>query len=96
MKISMAEVEHVAHLARLELTPEEKEKFTHQLNDILAFAEKLGAVDTQGIRPTSHVLDLKNVWREDEVYDWLTQDEALANAPAAADGCFQVPRIMEE
>lgn len=96
MKISMAEVEHVAHLARLELTAAEKEKFTHQLNDILAFAEKLNAVDTHAIPPTSHVLDLKNVWREDEVEEWLTQDQALANAPAATEGCFQVPRIIEE
>lgn len=96
MKISMAEVEHVAHLARLKLTPQEKEKFTHQLNEILAFAERLGAVNTEGIPPTAHVLHLKNVWREDEARDWLTQEEALAGAPAAADGCFQVPRIMEE
>ncbi|MDK2882702.1 MAG: aspartyl-tRNA(Asn)/glutamyl-tRNA(Gln) amidotransferase subunit [Bacillota bacterium] len=96
MKISMAEVEHVARLARLELTPEEKEKFTHQLNDILEFAAKLQAIDTEGVPPTSHVLNLKNVWREDEVHDWLTQDEALANAPAASDGCFQVPRIIED
>ncbi|MGI6605015.1 MAG: Asp-tRNA(Asn)/Glu-tRNA(Gln) amidotransferase subunit GatC [Firmicutes bacterium] len=96
MKITTAEVEQVARLSRLRLTPEETEEFTRQINSVFAYAERLASVDTEGVPPTVNVLDLGNVWREDEVRRWLTQEEALANAAEVAEGCFRVPRIMEE
>ncbi|HHT70230.1 MAG TPA: Asp-tRNA(Asn)/Glu-tRNA(Gln) amidotransferase subunit GatC [Firmicutes bacterium] len=96
MKITEAEVERIAHFAQLEVTPEEIGKLAQQLSDILAFARQLKEVDTEGVTPTVSVLDLINVWREDEVLPWLDQKQALAQAKDVQDGCFRVPRIMEE
>ncbi len=62
----------------------------------MAFARQLKEVDTEGVTPTVSVLDLVNVWREDEVLPWLDQKQALAQAKDVQDGCFRVPRIMEE
>jgi aspartyl-tRNA(Asn)/glutamyl-tRNA(Gln) amidotransferase subunit C len=96
MKITEAEVERIANFAQLEVTPEEIGKLAQQLSDILAFARQLKEVDTEGVTPTVSVLDLINVWREDEVLPWLDQKQALAQAKDVQDGCFRVPRIMEE
>ncbi|MGI6596274.1 MAG: Asp-tRNA(Asn)/Glu-tRNA(Gln) amidotransferase subunit GatC [bacterium] len=96
MKITEAEVERIANFAQLEVTPEEIGKLAQQLSDILAFARQLKEVDTEGVTPTVSVLDLVNVWREDEVLPWLDQKQALAQAKDVQDGCFRVPRIMEE
>ena len=95
MKITMAEVEHVARLARLELNEQEKEKMRAQLDSILSYIDKLNELDTSGVEPTSHVLPLTNVFREDEVRPSLSQEEALANAPDRHDLLFRVPRILE-
>lgn len=96
MKITRDQVEYVAKLARLELTEEEKETFTQQFDNILSYMDKLNQLDTEGIEPTSHVLPLYNVFREDEVRPSLPRDEALANAPDHKDGFFRVPRVIEE
>lgn len=96
MKLSKKEVEHVALLARLELTEEEKERFAEQLSDILTYVEKLQELDTTDVPPTSHVLPLTNVMRQDEPRESLPVEEVLANAPDAAAGCFRVPRIIED
>ncbi len=95
MKITIAEVEHVARLARLELTKEEKERMRAQLDSILSYVEKLNELDTSAVEPTSHVLPMINVFREDEVGPSLSQEEALANAPDRHDVFFRVPKILE-
>lgn len=92
--ISKKEVEHVALLARLELTDAEKEVYTEQLNAILEYVGKLNELDTENVEPMAHVLPLTNVFREDKVFPGLSQAEALANAPAQQEGQFKVPRII--
>lgn len=94
MSIGKKEVEHVALLARLALTEEEKELYTRELGGILAFMEKLDEIDTRTIQPTTHVLDLKNVFRDDTVAPSMEPGDVVAGAPAARDDQFQVPRIM--
>ncbi|MEI7904808.1 MAG: Asp-tRNA(Asn)/Glu-tRNA(Gln) amidotransferase subunit GatC, partial [Candidatus Firestonebacteria bacterium] len=78
--ITKKDVEHAAKLAQLKLTEEEKEMFTRQLGDILAFVEKLGELNTEKVEPTFSVLPLSNVTREDEAKASLSNDEALSNA----------------
>lgn len=95
MKITIKEVEHVARLARLELTEKEKERMRAQLDSILSYIDKLNELDTSGVEPTSHVLPMTNVFREDEVRPSLSQEEALANAPDRHDLLLRVPRILE-
>lgn len=95
MKISLKEVSHIAHLARLHLTDEEMEKFSHQLSNILSYMEKLNELDTSNIEPTSHVMPIKNVFREDKISSCLSPQDALKNAPDRADNFFRVPRIIE-
>ena len=95
MKISKQEVEHVAKLARLELAEGEKDKLIDQLSNILTYVETLNGLDTKGVEPTSHVLDIKNVMRDDVSAPGLSQEQALANAPEKAAGHFKVPKIIE-
>ncbi len=93
--IERKDVEYVAWLARLELTEEEKERFTRQLDHVLEHAQKIKSLQTSEVEPTSHVLPLKNVMREDEVKPSLSQEEALSNAPKRENGYFLVPRIIQ-
>ncbi len=95
MKISKQEVEHVAKLARLELSAQEEDRLTDQLSNILTYVEKLNQLDTKGVEPTSHVLEISNVMREDAAGTSLPQDRALANAPDKAAGHYKVPKIIE-
>ena len=95
-KITLEEVEHVARLARLALTPEEKERMRSQLDAILAYIDKLRELDTTGLEPTSHVLPITNVMREDEVRPSFPKEEMLANAPERDGDFFRVPKIIEE
>ena len=92
--ISRRDAVHVANLARLALTDEEVERFAEQLGVILEHAQDVAALDLEGIPPTAHPLPLENVLRPDEVRHCLDRDEVLAQAPAAEDGRFRVPRIM--
>ncbi|MBM7650194.1 aspartyl-tRNA(Asn)/glutamyl-tRNA(Gln) amidotransferase subunit C [Bacillus ectoiniformans] len=94
-RISEEQVKHVAHLARLAITEEEAQKFTTQLDAIITFAEQLNELDTTGVKPTSHVLDMKNVLREDKSEPGLSQEEVLKNAPDQANGQIRVPSIIE-
>lgn len=94
--ISKQEVEHVAHLARLNLTEEEKEQFTKQLDSILNFAQKLNELDTENVEPTSHVLPLVNVMRDDVPHESLPVEEALQNTAEHQDGQVKVPSVLEE
>lgn len=95
-RISREDVLHVASLARLALTPEEVESLTGELGVILDHAEDVASLDLEGVPPTAHPLPLANVLRPDEVRPALDRDEVLAQAPAAEDGRFRVPRIMGE
>lgn len=89
------DIKYIAHLARLELTPAEQEKFSEQLGHILEHIEKLKELDVTHIEPTAHATPLVNVTRADEVRPSLAHDEAMRNAPARAGGLFIVPKIVE-
>lgn len=91
--ITVKDVEHVAKLARLELTEEEKEKFTSQLGDVLKYVEQMNEVDTSNVEPMAHAIDFVNVMREDQVKYEQTKEELMSNAPDAEDGFFKVPKI---
>ncbi len=95
MKITKKEVEYVAHLARLRLKPEDAEKFTSQLDQILTYFEKLQELDTSEIEPTSHPIPIVNAFREDEVKPSLDIEDVLANAPDKEGNFFKVPKIIE-
>lgn len=94
MAISKKDVEHVAWLARLSLTEEEKEKFTQQLGQILEHASRISQLNTEKVKPTSHAIPLKNVFREDKKGKCLSQEETLSNAPKQEKGSFVVPKII--
>lgn len=94
MALSTADVEHIALLARLELTPEEVEQYRQQLSDILDHFEALKQVDTSAVPPTATVLPLRTVMRADEVQPSLSPEDALANAPDRDDGYFRVAAVF--
>ncbi len=96
MALTREEVEHIAELAKISLTNEEVELFREQLGEILEFGARLERLDTNAISPTATVIPLCNVMRADQVEPSLPQEDALANAPAQADGYFQVEAILEE
>ena len=95
-RITRTDVEHVARLARLALTDAEIDRFTEQLGSILDHAGALSALDLDDVAPTAHPLELVNVLRRDEPRAGLARDEVLAAAPAAEDGRFRVPRILDQ
>jgi len=95
MKVSISEVEHIAKLARLALTAEEKTMYQQQLSKILEYIEQLKELDTSNVDPTSHVVPLKNVFREDLPESSLTVEEILSNAPDRYKNFYKVPRIIE-
>jgi aspartyl-tRNA(Asn)/glutamyl-tRNA(Gln) amidotransferase subunit C len=90
----MDDVETIARLAKLSFEEEEKKKFIVQFNQILQYIAKLDELDTENVKPTSHVLQLKNVTREDTNESWLTQEAALKNAPKQKAGYFSVPKVI--
>ena len=92
--LSKKEVEHVAWLAHIELSEQEKALFTEQFNEILDYFKKIDEVDTEGVEPTYHVLDLNNVSRKDETTPSLPTEEALKNAPKREKKFFKAPRIV--
>ena len=94
MSVTVKEVDHIAKLARLEFTDEEKEKLTHQLNSILVYMEQLNKLDTENIEPLSHVIDLENVLREDVVKPGLSTEDVLRNAPSKTEKFFKVPKVI--
>jgi aspartyl-tRNA(Asn)/glutamyl-tRNA(Gln) amidotransferase subunit C len=96
MSLTKQEVEHIARLARLELSDAEKEEYTGQLNEILRFVEKLNQLDTTGIEPTAHAIRIQNVFRKDEITPSMDPESALANAPDRIDNYFKVPKILED
>ena len=95
MEITREQVEHVAKLARLTVTEEEKTLLARQLGEILTYIEKLNQLDTSQVEPTSHVLPLRNIFREDEARPSLSREEILLNAPDRTEEFFRVPKIIE-
>ncbi len=96
MSIDRKAVDHVARLARLNLSDDERERMIVELTHILEHAEKIQALDLDKVEPTAHAVPNRNVMRADERRPSLSQEEALANAPDVEDGRFKVPRIIEE
>ncbi|MBI2435241.1 MAG: Asp-tRNA(Asn)/Glu-tRNA(Gln) amidotransferase subunit GatC [Candidatus Hydrogenedentes bacterium] len=94
-KITLQDVEYVAGLAQLELDQAAKERLVHEMDEILAYMDKLNALDTSWVEPMMHALDLTNVFRGDEVGDSLPREAALANAPLHDGEYFLVPKILE-
>ncbi len=95
MAATEIDVKYVAHLARLSLTAEEERTFGAQLGQVIHYIAKLSELDVTGIEPTAHAVPLVNVLRADEVRPGLSNEEALRNAPAAANGLFMMPKIVE-
>jgi aspartyl-tRNA(Asn)/glutamyl-tRNA(Gln) amidotransferase subunit C len=95
MKITRKDVEQVARLARLELTPEEADTFTVQMDAILAYVDKLNELDTTGIFPTSHAVPMENAFRDDVARPGIGVEAALANAPDRSGSFYRVPKVIE-
>ena len=95
MELTRDEVQRVALLAQLRLMPEELEQFTHQLQNILQYMEKLSELDTSEIKPFTHAVDVSNIFREDIVSNTSNTEAILANAPAKSKTFFRVPKIIE-
>lgn len=95
MAITIKDVEYILGLSRLELSEKEKEKFTSQLDSILNYMDQLNKISTEGIAPTSHVIPMSNVYREDEVKAFNGIDKIMENVPEREDNFFKVPRILE-
>lgn len=96
MKISKDKVKHIAELVHIELTEKEAKQYAKQLEEMTHYAKKINELNTDNVSPTTYVMDTKNVLRKDEAKEWLTQEEALKNAPEKQDGHFKVPSIMDE
>lgn len=96
-EFSKDSIDHLSKLALLDLTDEEKEKLTKQLGDILNYFKKLDDLDTDNVDPTTHPVEgLQNVFREDEPWESLSNEEALKNTKYKKDGYFKAPRILKE
>jgi aspartyl-tRNA(Asn)/glutamyl-tRNA(Gln) amidotransferase subunit C len=95
MASTTIDIKYVAHLARINLTPEEETRFGAQLGQVLGYIEKLNQLDVSAVEPTAHAVPMVNVTRPDEVRPSLPHDEAMRNAPAKANGLFIVPKIVE-
>ena len=95
MSVSKEDVKHIAKLSKLNLTQEELEKYTNELSSIVDFANELSNINVAGIKPTAHILDIKNVFRKDEVQPSYDREEILKNAPSKDAGCVSVPKVVE-
>lgn len=95
MKITKEQIQHIAVLSRLNLSEEEKDLFGSQLSSILDYMDQLNELDTRETEPTSHVLSLSNVMRDDILTSSLPGEEALKNAPSRSENFYRVPRIIE-
>ncbi len=95
MKVNLETIEHVANLARLNLTMDEKKKLTIEMEGIIAFVDKLNELDTKDIKPMEHVIPMKNILREDVMEASYDREKILMNAPSHNEGGFKVPRVIE-
>ena len=95
MSVSKEDVKHIAKLSKLNLTEKELEKYTNELSSIVDFANELSNINVDGVKPTAHILDIKNVFRKDEVQPSYDREEILKNAPSKDAGCVTVPKVVE-
>ncbi len=94
MAVTVKDVEHVASLAKLSFSEEEKQQLVGELNKILQYMEVLNRLDTGNVEPLSHVIELSNVFRKDELQPGLRREDALKNAPARTEKFFKVPKVL--
>ena len=94
MAVTKKDVEKIAELAQLKFSEQELESFTHQMNEILAYMDKLNELDTENVEPLSHPVEQTNVFREDELKPSITTEDALKNAPAKDEHYFKVPKVI--
>jgi aspartyl-tRNA(Asn)/glutamyl-tRNA(Gln) amidotransferase subunit C len=95
MSVTIDEVRYIARLARLRFTEEEEGLMAEQMSKILDYMDQLNELDTEGVPPMSHVLDLTNVFREDVATRRISREEALRNAPDADEAYFRAPKVIE-
>ena len=95
MKIDKDSLKKIAHLARLEIKPEEEASLLISMDSVLSWMEQLNEVDTEGVEPLTHIMDETNIWREDISGNTLSREEALSNAPAKNDSYIMVPKVIE-
>lgn len=95
MSVSKEELYHIAKLAKLEISEEKIDELTEKISGIVDFANSLANVNVEGVRPTAHILDIKNVLREDEIKDSFNREVILKNAPSIEGGCISVPKVVE-
>ena len=95
-RLTESEVLHVAHLARLAVTPNEVQDYIQKLSRILEYMDQLNEVDTKDVPPTAHPLPVSNVYRDDVPHECWSPQQALANAPQSQDGYFQVPKVLSQ
>jgi aspartyl-tRNA(Asn)/glutamyl-tRNA(Gln) amidotransferase subunit C len=94
MSVTRDDVQHVAQLARLDFSDDEEKRMAEELSQILDYVDKLSELDTSGVPPMSHVLDVTNVFREDDIEERIDPDQALAPAPDQDGGYFKVPKVV--
>ena len=96
MSVSKKDVEYIANLARLKFSEKELENLTHDMNEILAYVEKLKELDTKNVEPLSHPVENTNVFRKDEKKPSIPREQALKNAPESSDEFFKVPKVINQ
>ena len=95
MSVSKEELYHIAKLSKLEISEENIDELTQKISDIVDFANTLATVNVEGINPTAHILDIKNVLREDKIEESFNREIILKNAPEIQGGCISVPKVVE-
>ena len=95
MKIDKESLKKIAHLARLQIKPEEETTLLNSMDSVLSWMEQLNEIDTEGVEPLTHILDEANIWRQDISNNTLSREEALANAPSKNDTYIMVPKVIE-
>jgi len=96
MAVSLKDVDKIATLAKLKFSDNEKEKLQKDLNKILEYIDQLNELDLEGVEPLENINETENVLRKDEVYNWLTTEEALKNAPSKTGKFFKVPKVLDK
>jgi len=95
MKITENDVEHVARLARLQLSPDDLTVMTQQMDAMLGYVEKLNELNTDDVEPMAHAVPMSNAFRDDKIEPSIGIERALQNAPEADESCFRVPKVIE-
>jgi len=94
-KVTKETIEHIADLARLNISEAEKEKFTLEMEKIISYVDKLNELDTSDVKPMEHVIPIRNILREDVVTGSFDREKLMENAPSQEQGCYKVPKVME-